>query len=372
MRKFPCTILRSGTSKGVFFNEEVMPKDREKWEEFLLDVMGSPDKKQIDGLGGANSLTSKVAIIKKSEREGFDVDYTFAQVSLTDSKIDMKGNCGNISSGVGPYAVENGLVEAVEPVTTVRIYNTNTGKRIVSEVKVSDGMYDPNGDTYIPGVPNPGSVVYLSFYGPEGSVTGKLLPTGNKIDLVETSVGKIEISIVDAANPLVFIKAEDMGLKGTELHYEFSQEKLDLLEEVRSIAAELCGFAKKENATKESPAVPKTTVISAPQDYKNEPGQLFKAEDMDLVIRMMSMQKPHQALAITGAVCASLAAATEGTLVSKIAKPDENGKLKLGHPGGVMNAFSGKGDNDEVYVKVERTARRIMDGFVYPRKDYEV
>ncbi|WP_319204383.1 PrpF domain-containing protein [uncultured Ilyobacter sp.] len=372
MRKFPCTILRAGTSKGVFFNEKDMPKDKEKWEDFLLDVMGSPDKKQIDGLGGANSLTSKVAIIKKSEREGFDVDYTFAQVSLTARKIDMKGNCGNISSGVGPYAIDNGLVEAVEPTTKVRIYNTNTGKTIESEVKVSNGMYDPDGDTKIPGVPNTGSVGYLSFYAPEGSVTGKLLPTGKAVDTIETSVGTIDISIVDAANPLVFIKAEDVGLKGTELHYEFSQEKLDLLEEIRSIAAELCGFAKKEDATKNSPAVPKTTVISAPQDYKDEPGTLYRSDEMDLVIRMMSMQKPHQALAITGAVCTSLAAATEGTLVSKIASPDENGKLRLGHPGGVMNAYSGKGDNEDVYVKVERTARRIMEGIVYTRGDYEI
>ncbi len=192
--------MRGGTSKAIFFQEDDMPQDRGKWEEFLLDIMGSPDRRQIDGLGGANSLTSKVAIIKKSEREGYDVDYTFAQVSLTDRKVAFNSNCGNISSAVGPYAVEQGLVDTQEPRTTVKIFNTNTDKTIEADVAVKDGGYLPDGECQIPGVPNPGSEQLLAFYSPEGAVTGKLLPTGNPIDRIQTSAGEIEISIVDAAS----------------------------------------------------------------------------------------------------------------------------------------------------------------------------
>ena len=369
MKKFPCMIIRSGTSKGVFFKEEDMPKDRNKWEAFLLDVMGSPDKRQIDGLGGANSLTSKVAIIGKSEDEKYDVNYTFAQVSLDDHKVDFKGNCGNISSGVGVFAVESKFVEAVEPMTKVRIFNTNTKKVIDSEIKIKDGSYDAEGDTFIPGVPNAGSTGYLSFFDSEGAVTGKVLPTGNPVDEIETSVGKIKVSIVDAANPLIFIHAEDVGLNGTELHYEFSQEKLDLLEEIRSIGAELCGFASKEEATKISPAVPKTTVICSPKEYKDVVGNTYPTENMDLVIRMMSMQKPHQALAITGAVCTTVARSIPGTLVADLSSKGEEGKFNLGHPGGIMPTYSGK-EGESFYVKVERTARIIMEGIVHTRNNY--
>ena len=362
-------IIRSGTSKGVFFKEEDMPKDKEKWTDFLLDVMGSPDKRQIDGLGGGNSLTSKVAVVGRAEDERYDVNYTFAQVSLDAHKVDFKGNCGNISSRVGVFAVESGLVEAVEPMTKVRVFNTNTKKVIDSEIEVKEGSYNPEGGTFIPGVPNAGSTGYLSFFDSEGAVTGKVLPTGNAVDEIETSVGKIKVSIVDAANPLIFIHAEDVGLSGTELHYEFSHEKLDLLEEIRSIGAELCGFASKEEATKVSPAVPKTTVICSPKEYKDVVGNNYPKENMDLVIRMMSMQKPHQALAITGAVCTTVAKSIPGTLVAELSKEGEEGKFNLGHPGGIMLTYSGK-EEESFYVKVERTARIIMEGTVHTRNSY--
>lgn len=370
MKKFPCTIMRGGTSKAIFFLEENMPGDRDRWSDFLLDVMGSPDKRQIDGLGGANSLTSKVAIIGKSQREGVDVDYTFAQVSLDDSKVAFNSNCGNISSAVGPFALEKGLVKAREPVTRVRIFNTNTDKLIESEISAEKGSYKPDGECIIPGVPNAGSEQYLAFYDPEGAVTGRLLPTGKPVDIIETSAGTMEISIVDAASPLVFINASDVGLEGTELHYEFTQDRLDLLEEIRSIAAELCGFSSREEATSKTPAVPKTTVISPPKDYRDVNGQIYKDVDMDLVIRMMSMQKPHQALAITGAVCTTVAAMQEGTLVSRITGKRSSGDLKLGHPGGIMKTKFGTSKEGNLYTKVIRTARCIMDGQVYTRNDY--
>jgi 2-methylaconitate cis-trans-isomerase PrpF len=364
MNKVPCTIMRGGTSKGVFFKYEDMPADQNMWSDFLLDVMGSPDARQIDGLGGANSLTSKVAIIKKSDKADYDIEYTFAQVSLTDKLVDFKGNCGNISSAVGPFAVNEGLVEVIVPKTLVRILNTNTNKLIVSEVEIENGQAKVQGDTYIPGVPSPGSPIYLSFYNSEGAVTGKLLPTGNAIDYIETTIGKINISIVDAANPLVFINAEDIGLKGIELPDEFSEEKLKLIEEIRSIAAEMCGFSAREEATKKSPAVPKSAIISAPADYIDLSGNKRKKEDMDVVVRMMSMQKPHKARAITGAVCITAASSIAGTLVNKVANGSGD-KLRIAHPGGVMETYAKLNSGKIECVKVVRTARRIMEGYVY-------
>lgn len=371
MKKFPCVIMRAGTSKGVFFKQEDMPKDKDKWSDFLLDVMGSPDMRQIDGLGGANSLTSKVAIIGKSEKPGVDVDYTFAQVSLTQSVVDMKGNCGNISSGVGPFAVDEEIVptDIEAGVKEVVIINTNTDKIITSEVKIRNGKFDSVGNLEIPGVPGCGSDIGLSFYGSEGAVTGKVLPTGKTKESIVTSRGMIEISIVDAANPLVYMKAEDVGLKGSELPSEMTAEHLNYIEEVRSIAAELCGFASRENATLESPAVPKATIVSSAQTYRDMKGREYDAGKMDLSVRMMSMQKPHQALAITGAVCISVAAGIEGTIVQELVG-QVGDEIRMAHPGGVMTTNIKMDGTAVKCVRVSRTARRIMEGYVFTNNEY--
>ncbi|MDN4527677.1 2-methylaconitate cis-trans isomerase PrpF family protein [Fictibacillus fluitans] len=371
MTKIPVAIMRGGTSKGAFFNEQAMPKQREDWEGFLLDVMGSPDNMQIDGLGGANSLTSKVAIIKKSKEADVDIDYTFAQVSIDKKMVDFKGNCGNISSAVGPYAIEQGLVAAREPVTEVRIYNTNTKKVIISEVEVEDGRVKQEGNCSIPGVPGTGSPIYLSFEDAEGSVTGRVFPTGNAIELIETSFGVLCISIVDVANPLVFVKAADVGLNGTEMPDDYSTESLAKLEEVRSIAAELCGFCSREEAAHRSPAVPKLTIVSEPTEYIDLTGRKRMAEEMDLAIRMMSMQRPHRALAITGAVCTTAAAYLENTIVSRLV-PNLNRTLRLAHPAGIMETQAELHEKKVHAIKVVRTSRRIMEGYVYTKKEYEM
>lgn len=368
--RVPVVVMRGGTSKGVFLKFDDMPSNESVWEEFLLDVMGSPDRRQIDGLGGANSLTSKAAIIKKSDVEEIDVEYTFAQISIENQLVDFKGNCGNISSAVGPYAIMQGLVQAVEPITTVRIFNTNTQKMIISEVEVENGQVKTEGSCTIPGVPGTGSPIYLSFPRAEGAVTGKLFPTGNPVDRIKTPSGSIPISIIDVANPLVFIKATDIGLNGNELPHEFSEEMLKKLEEIRSVASEMCGFANKEEASLKSPAVPKMTIVASPKDYIDTAGIQRTATDMDLTIRMMSMQKPHQALAITGAICTTMGAFLQETILNDLVKIDCE-VLRLGHPAGIMETKVDCQAGHISAIKVVRTARMILEGYVFTKKSYE-
>ncbi|WHY68991.1 PrpF domain-containing protein [Neobacillus sp. SuZ13] len=369
--KVPVVIMRGGTSKGVFLNYENMPENRAVWEDFLLDIMGSPDQRQIDGLGGANSLTSKAAIIKKSYIEGVDIEYTFAQISIEDQLVDFKGNCGNISSAVGPYAIEQGLVHAIEPVTIVRIFNTNTKKLIIAEVEVKNGKVKTEGKCSIPGVPGTGSPIYLSFTRSEGAVTGKLFPTGKPVDWIQTNNSTIPISIIDVANPLVFVRAEDVGLKGNELPHEYTPEKLKELEEIRSLAAEMCHFSKKEEATKKSPAVPKMTLVAPPMDFIDVTGIKRNASEMDLAIRMMSMQKPHQALAITGAICTTAGAFLKDTILSDIVTINHE-ILRLAHPAGIMETKVDLLAGHINSIKVVRTARTILEGSVFTKDDYQL
>ncbi|WP_396120272.1 2-methylaconitate cis-trans isomerase PrpF family protein [Domibacillus indicus] len=367
--KVPVVIMRGGTSKGVFLNHQHMPTNPALWEEFLLDVMGSPDQRQIDGLGGANSLTSKAAIIKKSDSPAFDVEYTFAQVSIDHQMVDFKGNCGNISSAVGPYAIEQGMVPIKEPVTKVRIYNTNTKKLIIAEVEVENGQVKAEGNCSIPGVPGTGSPIYLSFTQAEGAVTGKLFPTGKPVDMIRTADRLIPVSIVDVANPLVFVRAKDVGLNGTELPAEYTPDKLKELEEIRSIAAEMCGFADRKEATLKSPAVPKMTIVASPADYIDRTGVQRKSADMDILIRMMSMQKPHQALAITGAICTTAAAFLEDTILSDLIDIKQE-VFRLAHPAGIMETKVDFVAGHISAIKVVRTARTILEGNVFTKKNY--
>ena len=369
--RVPVVVMRGGTSKGVFLNFENMPDNRLLWDDFLLDIMGSPDRRQIDGLGGANSLTSKVAIIKKSDLNDVDIEYTFAQISIANNLVDFKGNCGNISSAVGPYAIEQGLVQAIGPITTVRIFNTNTKKMIIAEVEVENGRVKTEGMCSIPGVPGTGSPIYLSFPNAEGAVTGKLFPTGNPIDVIQLPEGPISISIIDVANPLFFVNASDVGLTGSELPHEFTREKLLELEEIRSMAAEMCDFAAKEDATMKSPAVPKMTIIAPPMDYIDVTGIERKASDMDCRIRMMSMQEPHQALAISGAICTTAGAFLEDTILSESINVKQE-VVRLGHPGGIMETKVNLIAGHISVIKVVRTARTILEGYVYTKKSYKI
>ncbi|MCK4790403.1 MAG: 3-methylitaconate isomerase, partial [Desulfobacteraceae bacterium] len=239
--RIPAVYMRGGTSKAVFFHENHLPKNPEIRDRVILATYGSPDPncRQIDGMGGAVSSTSKVAIISPSKDPDYDVNYHFGQVGIDKPKIGYQGNCGNISSAVGPFAIDEGLVNPEESITKVRIYQTNTKKLIVAEVPVKDGLYNEEGSYAIDGVPGTGGRITLHFFNPGGSVTGKLLPTGNVTDVIEVpGGGEITISIVDAANPVVFVRARDLGLRGTEIYeIDGSGEIRQKLEAIRSRVA---------------------------------------------------------------------------------------------------------------------------------------
>jgi 2-methylaconitate cis-trans-isomerase PrpF len=375
------TIIRGGTSKGVYLMENELPRDPEVRDKVILSIYGSPDVRQIDGLGGADPLTSKVAIIRRSGRGDADVDYTFGQVAIDRPFIDYSNNCGNILAGVGPFAVDEGLVQVVEPITKVRIYNTNTHKMIEAEVPVKNGKTLLEGDCVIPGVPGSGAKIMLNFLDSGGSKTGKLLPTGNVKDTIHISGGSnLTISIVDAANPAVFVKAKDIGLTGKELPEEVNNDAniLAKLEEIRSIAAEMLGFVQQRNdATFKSPAIPKMVYVAEADDYLTTEGKIVKADMVSFLARTMSMQKMHRAFAVTGGICTSTAALIEGTVVHEVNKPQERskGSFYLGHPSGVMEfAIEIENNHSGFHLKkaaVARTSRRLFEGLAYvPSKVY--
>ena len=370
----PVMILRGGTSKGVYILEEDLPKEKALWEPLLLKLMGSPDKKQINGLGGAQSVTSKVAIIKKSDRPDADVDYTFAQVSVDKPLVSYKGNCGNISSGVGPFAVEKGLIEAKGDMTPVRIYNTNTDKIIIADVCTKDGQVVYDGDFAIAGVPGTASPIKLKFVDPAGTLGHGLLPTGSPVDVLDVpGYGKVEVSIVDAANPLVFVKAKDLGLTGLELPEELNAdaEKLDLLEAVRGLAAVKLGLITDyARSAWETPGIPKMTFVGASGDYVTAEGKTIEKSSVDLLSRMMSMQKAHPSYAMTGAMCTAAAAVIPGSVVNQVLAPDTDTQfIRIGHPSGILECGVDFEENNTTPIIIDtfgfRTANLLLDGIAH-------
>jgi 2-methylaconitate cis-trans-isomerase PrpF len=379
--RIPAVYMRGGTSKAVFFHENHLPKDPEIRDRVILAAFGSPDpnRRQIDGMGGAFSHTSKVAIISPSKDPKYDVNYTFGQVSIDRPNIGYRGNCGNMSSAVGPFAIGEGLVSAGEPITTVRIYQVNTKKLIIAEVPVRDGLYNEEGDYTIDGVPGTGGKVTLHFVDPGGAVTGTLLPTGNVKDVIEVpGIGQITISIVDAANPMIFVRAKDLGLTGIELsEIEANAEIMQRFEAIRSRGAVMLGLASSpEEAGEKSQDVPTIACVSQSQGYKALNGRNISKGEIDIVARMISMGALHKAYAVTGAICTTGAAKIEGTVVHEVVSKAalEAKEIRLGHPAGIIpvGAHVEKKDNSFEYKEalLGRTARRLMDGYVYVSEKY--
>ena len=287
-KRIPTVLMRGGTSKGLFFHDNHLPKDPDARDRVILAAIGSPDhnRRQIDGIGGGVSTTSKVAIISPSQSPDYDVVYNFGQVSIDRPIVDFKGNCGNISSAVGPFAVDEGLVNAEEPITRVRIHQLNTDKLITAEVPVKDGRFDDEGDYAIAGVPGGYARIALRFADPGGALTGKLFPTGNRRDTIEIpGHGSIAITIIDAANPVVLVRAEEIGLIGTEIDEIDANSEIKMtLETIRCKAAVLIGLAASEKeATQRSQAVPKIAFVAVPRDYSLPGGQTVAAQDIDLL-----------------------------------------------------------------------------------------
>ncbi len=384
--------MRGGTSRALFFHAADLPPDPRERDRILLAALGSPDPygRQLDGLGGGISSLSKAVIVGPPSHPQADVDYTFAQVDVGKPLVDYKGNCGNCTSAVGPFAIDERLVPAVEPITTVRLYNTNTKKLVVARVPVSGGEAAVEGDFELQGVPGRGARIALDFLDPGGAVTGKLLPTGRPRDTLDVpGSGAIEASLVDATNPMVFVRAKDLGLLGTEPPEAIDRD-VALLNRLEAIRVAGAALMKVQG----SPAIPKVAFVAPGASYRTLDGREIASRDVDLVARVMSMGKCHRAFALTAAVCLAVAARLEGTVVwesitpSPVSSPpvgervgvrggegrvrggaQGKGDLRLGHPSGTLPVAAlverdAGGAPVARQVTVYRTARRLMEGFI--------
>ncbi|WP_342642096.1 2-methylaconitate cis-trans isomerase PrpF family protein [Rhodoligotrophos ferricapiens] len=372
-----CTLMRGGTSKGVYLHEHDLPAPGPKRDALLLRMMGTPDVMQIDGLGGTHLVTSKIAIIGPSTRADADIDYTFAQAELDKPVIDYTGNCGNISAGVGPFAIDAGLVRPQEPVTEVRIHNTNTGKIMIAQVPVIRGRAKVKGDFAIAGVPGTGAEIFMDYRLTAGAKTGKVLPTGNRTDILELESGqKLEVTICDVANTIVFCRARDIGLRGDEGPEDINHNHglVDRLREIRGKAAERIGYASSwTRVDEESPFLPFVVFVSEPSAYKTLNGQPVEAGDMDFKARLIFMNRCHESMAGTGSMCIAAASRVPDSIVNQQLTngASEKETLSIGHPSGVMHVTvkTRKANNEEGMeidaLGFSRTARRIMDGTVY-------
>jgi 2-methylaconitate isomerase len=373
-RRYRAVFMRGGTSKGLFFQGGVLPEDRAERDRVLLRALGGGDPygSQIDGLGGATSSTSKAVIVSASDRADSDVDYLFAQVGITTASVDWTGSCGNLAAAVGPFAIDEGLVCATGDVTTVRIWQENTGKAIVAYVPTEDGRAVTEGDFRIDGIPYPGAQIRLDFLDPGGSATGRLLPTGTVTDeLTVPGVGKVQATLIDAANPCVFVAAADLGFTGLELPSQVNVDAAALarLEAVRASAAVVMGLAESaEDATRHHPANPKLAMVAAPARYTAAGGRLVEPSDTDLVVRMLSMGRVHHALPGTGGVAVAVAALIPGTVPFQAASPPADGTVRIGHSSGTISLAAEVENSRDGWVAKRatawRSARRLMEGVV--------
>lgn len=376
-----CVILRGGTSKGVYLRAADLPADPAEREQTILSIFGSPDKRQIDGLGGADPLTSKVCIIGPPPADnpnaaGAQLSYTFGQVEIDEPSVDFRSLCGNLTSGVGAFAIWEIMVEPVSPVTTVRIYNTNLDRLLVCEVPVEGGRPLETGDFAIPGVPGTGAKIQVDFADTAGSSTGALLPTGNALDRLEVpGLGTIDASLVDIGNAHVFVRAADLGLTGTETAAEIdaNADLMGTLERIRGHAGVVMGMIEDpERAQVDSPAVPMVAMIAPPQDFENViGGGTVKAEECDFLSRALFMQQMHKTYAGTSTVCTGVASWIPGTIVYEACRPEtrEGLEVRFGHPAGVIETEAKVSLDGNGFVvdraTLGRTARRIMEGRVY-------
>ncbi|MBT3765495.1 MAG: PrpF family protein [Rhodospirillales bacterium] len=363
-------FMRGGTSKGVMFHEGDLPDDLEKRDEIILQVLGSPDpyQRQLNGMGGGISSLSKVMAVKVSDRDDADIDYTFNQVSILKALVDRNSNCGNLSSAVGHFAVEEGLIKVPDGEADLRLYNTNTDKIIRSRFSVHDNLPVETGDFEIAGVAGTGGRIALDYLDPGGAITGQLLPTGNLIDTFDIAgYGSVDASVIDSTACCVYAWADSFGLKGTESPDEIEAMPgiMDALDELRRQAGVLAGIANRPEDVPQS--TPKVAVVAKPTDFHTLDGSLIKGDSASILIRMISIERVHRATPMTGAMCLTSASQIEGTIPYIAANHDKEDTF-IGHPSGLLPVSSEVENIDGrwrvIANRAFRTARRLMEGRV--------
>ena len=367
--------MRGGTSKGVFVLRSDLPENITERDNLLLKLIGSPDAygKQINGLGGATSSTSKVVIIDKSEQQGIDVDYLFGHVSITEPIIDYSGNCGNLTSAVGVFAIEQGLVENItSPVTKVNVWQENLGQKIIVNVPVdNDGHVITDGNTDLAGVTGQGAAIVIDFLKPGIGDESLALPTNKPKELLNVkNYGELEVSLIQAGNATVFIHEGSLGLIGKETYDEINNdvELLNKVEEIRCAASVKMGLTQTTDEAKQRPGTPKLCFVNKPRDYINTQGEIIRKIDMDIYARIFSMGKLHHAFTGTGAIAIAVAANIENTIVfdclSKELKCNQS--LKIGHTAGVIECGALVSNTNDSWItesaSLTRTARTLMQG----------
>ena len=382
--RIPATYLRGGTSKGVFFRLQDLPERAQvpgpARDALLLRVIGSPDPygKQIDGMGGATSSTSKTVILSKSLRPDHDVDYLFGQVAIDKAFVDWSGNCGNLSAAVGSFAISNGLVEPARiprnGTATVRIWQANIGKTIIAHVPITEGEVQETGDFELDGVTFPAAEVQLEFLDPaadEDGAGGSMFPTGNLVDdLVVPGVGTFKATLINAGIPTIFIDAQALGYTGTELQDAINgdPEALARFETIRAHGAVHMGLIEHVEQAAQRQHTPKVAFVAPPAAYQSSSGKTVAASDIDLLVRALSMGKLHHAMMGTAAVAIGTAAAIPGTLVNLAAGGGERSAVRFGHPSGTLRvgaeARQVNGDWTVTKAIMSRSARVLMEGWV--------
>jgi hypothetical protein len=383
--KIPATYMRGGTSKGVFFRLQALPASAQvpgaARDAFLLRVIGSPDPygKQIDGMGGATSSTSKTVILSKSSKPDHDVDYLFGQVSIDTAFVDWSGNCGNLSAAVGSFAISSGLIDADrlprDGLATVRVWQANIGKTIIAQVPMTNGAVQETGGFELDGVTFPAAEVQLEFLDPadegEGEGGGSMFPTGNLVDDLEVpGIGTLKATMINAGIPTIFVNADAIGYTGTELQDAINSDPkaLAMFETIRAYGAVRMGLIKHIDEAAKRQHTPKVAFVATPADYVSSSGKPVAAGDIDLLVRALSMGKLHHAMMGTAAVAIGTAAAVPGTLVNLAAGGGARTAVRFGHPSGTLRvgaeATQVNGEWTVTKAIMSRSARVLMEGWV--------
>jgi 2-methylaconitate cis-trans-isomerase PrpF len=382
-RRFRAVFMRGGTSKAVMFRRADLPEDRGEWDAIFLAALGSPDAdgRQLDGMGGGLSSLSKVCVVGPATRPDADVDYTFGQVSVREALVDYGGSCGNMSSAIGPFALEEGLLPDAprDGEITVRIHDTNAGRIIVSRFEAAGGEALVDGPLALDGVSGTGAPIRLDFVDPGGARSGSLLPSGHARDVLEVpGLGPVEVSMVDAASPGVFVRAESLGRTGTEAPQQMDADAplLEALEAIRCAAAVAMGLAPDTEAARRKQSMPRVAMVGPPREAVLPSGRRVAADEADITVRMLSMGQPHRAVTATGALCLAVACRIPGSIPSELAREAAAGRpIRIGHASGVVVADAAvqpdparRGGQQCLHATLYRTARRLFEGTVLIRE----